>query len=442
MRLALVTSLALLVGCATDPVDATPQEGFQPVPEDAAPVHADYDTFDLDDVDVDVRTLADRFVELDLGEDAPEDVFDDAEELQTRFAYGLAAAGTYDDYADLDEVVAITWLGKGAVAGDAEAPAEVFEGLAMQEVEDPAEPGVRWVGFSGDSHNEFLIEVPLSLSERIGLDAEDRGIVEGSTSLEGEGPVLTVQVGNADTRVLKGSKNTAHTATNFTRMVNFSNNCSGTLVGPHHVISAGHCFFRRAKNGNPALWIQPTLYVGRNGSDWISDVDTSTGSRWFWVDAHYYDEAKKGNSPKSSDIGLIITPTRHIGATTGWFGWQYSNSEHDDLYNRGYPGPAPLANHEDHLFGDTNLCHSGDFSSGTDSYGYKNFGYHSCDTSGGHSGSALYRNNSGSWVVRGVHKGIKNTSISSPNNSSPYNSFALVTRDRSSQISYFRSAYP
>lgn len=78
MRLALVTSLALLVGCATDPVDATPQEGFQPVPEDAAPVHADYDTFDLDDVDVDVRTLADRFVELDLGEDAPEDVIDDA----------------------------------------------------------------------------------------------------------------------------------------------------------------------------------------------------------------------------------------------------------------------------------------------------------------------------------------------------------------------------
>ena len=125
----------------------------------------------------------------------------------------------------------------------------------------------------------------------------------------------------------------------------------------------------------------------------------------------------------------------------------YSNTSHDDGFNRGYPACSlnnkPANCQDGHLYGDTNFCRTGHFSSDKDSNGFKLFGYHSCDTSGGHSGSPIYRfwKKKNAWVVRGAHKGATHHAKDN-DDFDPNNSFALVTRDRSAWIAYFRSAYP
>jgi V8-like Glu-specific endopeptidase len=258
--------------------------------------------------------------------------------------------------------------------------------------------------------------------------------------------------------VLFGLLNTAQTYPNWSRLVSFvpsssvgdadaESICSGTLVGPHHVVSAAHCIYRRGQNGGS--WIQPALRVGRNGTGWITDADTSVPSRWFWVEAAYKSAADNNSSLKEWDFGLIMPWDRNIGGPVGWFGWMYSNTSHDDMYNRGYPhcspdGAPPPANCQPgHLYGDLNLCRTDYFSSDKDSSGYRLLGYHSCDTSGGQSGSSLYRfwPERNAWVVRGVHKGATHHATND-DDFDPNQSFALVTRDRSAWISYFRSAYP
>ncbi|MFK7927860.1 MAG: serine protease [Myxococcota bacterium] len=442
MRITLLSSLALLAACETA-AEISPTPAFSTsIEEEAAP--SDFETFDLQDVRLEVLDIAYRFIAVDLGDGAADEaVIEDARELQIRFAHALAASATFDELEATGETVEIQWLGVGLLSDDLEDASLADQDVPDSPTIEDVAGAVEWVGFNPGSRNEFMLRMPLQMSALIGAEGVLRGVPDGSESLDGEGPVLTSQVGNADTRVLKGSKNTAQTATNFKRIVSFTTGCTGTLVGRHHVLSAGHCIRRTAKNGNPASWSQPELRVGRNGTDWIASADTSTGWRWFWVEASYYTASNNGSSPRSTDFGLIITPSRHIGSSTGWFGWQYSNSEHDDMYNRGYPGTPPLANHSRHLFGDSNNCKTGDYSSSKDSYNYRLFGYHSCDTSGGHSGSALYRKNGSAWVVRGVHKGATNPGVTNgSSNSTLWNSFALVTRERSAQISAFRASYP
>ena len=167
----------------------------------------------------------------------------------------------------------------------------------------------------------------------------------------------------------------------------------------------------------------------------------ATGWRWFWVEAAYYSAAQAGGSPREWDIGMVIFPSRHIGSQTGWMGWTYSNTSHDDIYNRSYPScnpaNAPANCQPGHMYGPPSSCNTNYFSGQKDSYGYSLYGYHACDTSGGQSGSALYRGN----AVRGVHKGLRHHTPGN-NDSDPNNSFALITRDRSNVINYFLSLYP
>lgn len=457
----------LLLGGACDqdePIDAldddvdalSDDEGLDRVP-------AEFPAFDLEDVDARIEAVADSAtrVRFEAGTESPS-ARDDARELQLRFAHALTNARPPDYFttrsAD-DEVIEITFLGKGRVAPvddtlaatDDQVPDSEPTAEADIEVPERYSDGARWiVGFNGETQHEFEVRIPAELADIVGSDAQARGIDRGAPGSE----ELTFRgiVGPNDTRVLKGQQNTAQTSSNLRRIVGFvnagssataSSQCTGTLVGRHHVVSAAHCIYERVKNGNPAFWKQPGMRVGRNGNDWIAGANTSTGSRWFWIEAAYKSSADQGGSPAAWDFGLIITPTRHIGDSTGWFGWQYSNSSHDDMYNRGYPFTPPLSGFGGHMFGDSNQCNTGDFSSQDDSQGYSLVGYHSCDTTGGQSGSPLYRQDGdGDWVVRGVHKGAGNPNSSTANDGNLWNSFALVTRDRSDTIAYFRALWP
>ncbi len=445
-------------------VDLSDESAMEAAPVEISP--DEYEEFNPQDADAETRDIAELTTRVSVAEGVtmPPSARAEAEELQLRFANSLIVAkgSAYFSARSADEeVVEITYRGVGESrnASDDKLLDGEDEGVPLEDIDMPEKysDGARWIiGFNPATGSEFEVRIPAEFAEMVGDDAERRRLTRGSQGsdkggqTEPEGRGLN---GDNDNRTMKGSLNTRHSYSRWRRQVNFvsigagagaNSKCSGALVGRHHVVTAAHCIYQRAVDGNPAFWINRELRVGRNGSDWWDDASMATGWRWFWVEAPYLTAANAGGSPKEWDIGLVIFPDRHIGSGTGWMGWYYSNTSHDDMGNRSYPhcsSSNPPSNCQPgHMYGPTASCNTGYFSSAKDSYGYSLFGYHACDTSSSQSGSALYRDTQNH--VRGVHKGLRHHTNAGSSDTDPNNSFALITRDRSNVISYFRSLYP
>ena len=158
--------------------------------------------------------------------------------------------------------------------------------------------------------------------------------------------------------------------------------CTGTLIGPRHVLTAGHCVY----NISTDKWYSALSFSpGQNGSSrpygkigWSKAISV-TG----WTRSH----------SQSYDYAMIVLSSR-IGNTTGWMGYGYQNGNWTKYVNiAGYPA---------------------DKSSGTM---WREYGpmstqlsnsrrvTHWLDTYGGMSGSGLYEYiaSSGSRTIYAVH---------------------------------------
>ena len=428
-----------------------------------------YLPFSPDDADDELHRIATSMIRVSTadGMPMPESVQWEAEQLRLRFANTLANAQDADlliAARSADKTIRLTYMGKSNILPPS-AVAEEF----IEDAPDNADPeeryrdGASWMtGFNPTTGSEFELRIPHELRSLIGDDAEARGIPTGSESEEFELKERHI-VGTSDTRVMKGALNTRQSSTNLKKIVSLDG-CTGALVGPHHILTAGHCLYGGRSDGSVG-WISRTVRVGRNGSSWWGsaigfsatptpdpngdniDVD---GDNFYWVSSEWKSRRDSGGFNAAWDIGIIVTPNDDLATSAGWFGWNYSNISEDDMLNRGYPscGAAdspPEDCEPNHMFGDTNECGTGGFDSNyVDSQGFRLYGYHSCDATPGHSGSPLYRQNTdGEWVVRGVHKGTRRPgSTGNTNDGYATNAFTLITRDRSDLLSFYRSAYP
>ena len=363
--------------------------------------------------------------------------------------------------------VVITYLGKGRLrdtiddSAYAEVPGREYDaqGMPPKIAEEPA-PGHSDLVFSFDafslqSSNEFRIMIPRETLERVGEEGELLGLHLGShpgeASAEAEDPLNLKSWSNGvDNRTRRGTNGVAFTSGTFSKMVD-AGGCSGVLVGPKHTLSAAHCVWDR----DTGSWQRPTLRAGRSGSAWAASASTSSNT-WFWTPSGYR-TASSDSSARKYDIGMWVTHSSRMGDTPGigWMGWYWwsSNSTFASKtkYNRGYPScsssrldrPSPCTSNN--LYGDTNSCTVGNYSSKDSNGHYRRF-MHSCDASGGQSGSPLYHYLNGTTlVVVGVHTSSTcGTTSSNPCTSSDVRPLGAtrITKEYSDSINWLRQTFP
>jgi V8-like Glu-specific endopeptidase len=155
--------------------------------------------------------------------------------------------------------------------------------------------------------------------------------------------------------------------------------CTGTIVAAKYVLTAGHCVYNKAYGG----WAKKIEVIpGLSGTykPYGSAFSTKVRSYTGWT-----------SSQKSDYDIALITLDRSIGSKTGWLGYAYYPSINGVTGNiTGYPGDK-----DNGLYP---YYHSGPIARST-SYRLS----YQIDTSGGQSGSGIYRIVSDNRYVFGVH---------------------------------------
>jgi len=323
----------------------------------------------------------------------------DAHDLVTR---------TLDQVAGLDlgdrHQLSIRFLGKGRVGASPETRADAPSAAP----DAPALTG--FDAFNPVTRNEFRIELGGGALEAIGRSLSLRGLDAGSAPGAENAISFSWSNGDDDRYRLYGLNapvtNSAHRT-----LVRLGSGCSGTLVGPRHIVTAGHCLYdRETDTWSDLFWAR----AGRNGTSNVAQVfvdsENIPGGQalWYFTPPQYRAET---GSTFGYDFGILVVPAR-LGDTAGWMGrvtYSAASLGAATIYRRGYPAcdvasrtddPVPCDDH--HIYANAAACEVGEFQS-VDVDGWSRIIHHSCDASAGDSGSPLYVYHDGTPSVTAVH---------------------------------------
>jgi glutamyl endopeptidase len=166
-----------------------------------------------------------------------------------------------------------------------------------------------------------------------------------------------------------------------TRADGSKSRCTGFFIGPHTVMTAGHCVYSHSAGGwARSIEVIPGMDAGSR--PFGSQIATSFRSVVGWT----------GSQKAEYDYGAIILPNDKLGKTVGWFGFAaLSDSSLKNLLvnNAGYAGDKPYGT----LW----------FNAGRITRVEARRLYYMLDTYGGHSGSPTWRLRDGQRHVVGVH---------------------------------------
>lgn len=245
----------------------------------------------------------------------------------------------------------------------------VKEALALTEAEAIDELTAVIVSPDGEAEllppNDAAVEALMRAVEELSVveaevEVSDLGRNEPQEALEAMSEAAESVIG-ADTRVKVGNTTTYP----FRTIGRIDIGCTGTLIGPRHVLTAGHCVY----NINNDKWYSSLNFTpGQNGSSkpWGTIAWKHVISVKGWTKSHKRDY----------DYAMIIL-SQDIGNTVGWMGYGWKQPlPHYNVNINGYPGDKPSGTMW-HAFCKLQIITV-----------YRL--YYPCDTFGGMSGSGVY----------------------------------------------------
>jgi V8-like Glu-specific endopeptidase len=326
----------------------------------------------------------------------------------------------------------------------------------------------RWIAVNLATGFEYSVDMPRAFAHQIHRYAEQTGTnmgdargMEKPQAIASALPVAKGWSNGQDTRTRRFD----NTSFPFSAMGQMGggerSGCSGTLIAHNIVLTAAHCLYSRDSEAFYSL-AATRFRPGREGECNNASCEPfgEHNAIWYFTPAEYRDNA----NPWPYDYGIMVVGTSP-GNQTGWLGYVAIGDDaledfcSDHLFgngrcfNRGYPacglsgapGSTTATTSDDCVQGwayqDVNNCEVGGFGSVAKD-GWNSRVAVNCDSSGGHSGSALFTDiwASNKKVVFGVAS-THTCSTCGPDDEYP-NAYRRISPDVLDAISYFKAAHP